>query len=525
MKLCRFVALVYAAIAGLISSVSLAKPMQLSTGGTGQALIFPYYTVNGGATSLMTIVNTTAQGKSVRVNFREARGGVIVASLNVYLSSRDVWTANLTQDSEGRARLSTRDGSCTAPKISPEQGLAFSSEGYDGDEVRGVARTREGYVEVIELASIPLRQEPDPAGLQLDISHVRAANVDPPGRVTPCLIASGMDYSPTASEVTAPSGGLRGTLSIIVPSALGTVAVVPTTAIENFWAPDALIANRRAPLSERIDLTSGGNGWAKISATLAREYVDRVDSATRGDAETAQFNPSSLLVRFDRSIDAVSALLMASSSHAEHAYTADQTAATTAIVTMPTKAHIGRGTTASPLFASWNAAQTNACDTFDEPRATFTDRESGASTSRPGGLLPPEVPPTLCFLANPITYGSFSDATLLAAPLQFSVNAYQNGGFPVPTVGGEGGWGSLRWAYSQRAEGRMLRAIEPREALIEEITATGATFKRVRVQLVGLPALGFVVQQYRLMSSQQTVAMNFAFAVPMTSRLTAIQLD
>jgi hypothetical protein len=525
MKLCRFVPVVFAVLAAFISPISPAKPMQLSTSGMGQALIFPYYTVNGGAVSLMTIVNATAQGKSVRVNFREARGGVIVASLNVYLSSRDVWTAGLTQASEGGVRLITQDGSCTAPKISPEHGLAFSSEGYDGDEVRGVARTRDGYVEVIELASIPMRQEPDPAGLQFDIAHVREASGFPPRRIAPCLIASARDYSPAASEVTAPSGGLRGTLSIIVPSALGTVAVVPTTAIENFWTPDAADARRRAALSEQIDLTSGGNGWAKNSATLAREYVDRVDFTTRGDAETARFNPSSLLVRFDRSIDAVSALLMASSSHAEHGYTADRTVATTAVVTMPTKAYIGRGTAASPLFASWNAAQTNACDTFDEPRATFTDRESGASTSRPGGLLPPEVPPTLCFLANPITYGSFSDATLLAAPRQFSVNAYQNGGFPVPTVGGEGGWGSLRWAYSQRAEGRMLRAIEPREAMVEEITSTGATFKRVRVQLVGLPALGFVVQQYRLMSSPQAVAMNFAFAVPMTSRLTAIQID
>jgi len=45
----------------------------LSSNGVGQALVFPYYTVNGGQQTLLSVVNTSLIGKVVKVRFREAK--------------------------------------------------------------------------------------------------------------------------------------------------------------------------------------------------------------------------------------------------------------------------------------------------------------------------------------------------------------------------------------------------------------------------------------------------------------------
>ena len=60
---------VLVALASLVfTAPSLA--VRVSTTGTGQVLLFPYYTTQNGNTSLISLVNTTRQGKAVRVNFR-----------------------------------------------------------------------------------------------------------------------------------------------------------------------------------------------------------------------------------------------------------------------------------------------------------------------------------------------------------------------------------------------------------------------------------------------------------------------
>ncbi len=514
-----------AACAALAAQIGFAKPMQVSGNGLGQVLIFPYYTVNGDANSLLSVVNTTSQGKVVRLNFREARGGVIVASVNVYLSTRDVWTATIVRDASGVARLRTGDQSCTSPAISREEGLAFSRDGYIGDVVNGIERAYEGLVEVIELATIPLSTEADPASLQADITHIPASAASQYRRIPPCLVVGANDYEPRPTELTAPSGGLRGTLSIIAPSALGTVAVTPTTAIENFWTTNPSPTALFAPPTQTVDLASGGNQWASVSATLAREYVDRLDNALRNERASERFNPVALWVRFDRSIDAVSALLMASSSQTEYAYTADNTVAATMLFATPTKAYLPR-TSAMEPFATWNPTASNACDRVRDPSASSTDRETGFSSGRAGfPVMPPVSPYALCYVASAIISNLPFDGTLLAAPNWLRMFGYQNAGFAVPAVGQEGGWGSFSWAHSSESASPTLRTLTPREALVEASSSASPTWRPVRVQLVGLPVIGFAVQQYRLISAQQTPIMNFAFAVPLTSRLTAIELD
>lgn len=67
--------LLAAALSGALASTlptAAAQPaMHLSTTGTGQVLIYPYYTTHGGLTTVFTIANTTSTVKALKVRMLE----------------------------------------------------------------------------------------------------------------------------------------------------------------------------------------------------------------------------------------------------------------------------------------------------------------------------------------------------------------------------------------------------------------------------------------------------------------------
>ena len=71
---------VIAGIAGAAGIASVANAVNLNPDGLGQVLIYPYYTVNGGNQTLVSIVNTTEHGKAVKVRFVEGRNSREVRS-------------------------------------------------------------------------------------------------------------------------------------------------------------------------------------------------------------------------------------------------------------------------------------------------------------------------------------------------------------------------------------------------------------------------------------------------------------
>jgi hypothetical protein len=141
-----------------------AEAIHLSTDGRGQVLIYPYYTVNGGNATLISVVNTTEEVKALRVRFREAMNGQEVWQFNLYLGPLDVWTGALTGASEAldpihaaAAALQTSDRSCTVPQM-PAEGQAFNNFEYafnndDGGPYED-SRTRAGYIEIIEMGRL-----------------------------------------------------------------------------------------------------------------------------------------------------------------------------------------------------------------------------------------------------------------------------------------------------------------------------------------------------------------------------------
>lgn len=317
-----------------------AGAVNLSPDGLGQVLLYPYFTVEKGQQTALSIVNTTEFGKAVKVRFLESFNGREVFGLNLYLSPFDAWVGSVVESSlrpsgssKPPAALQMQDSSCAVPHILNQAGTVadFQSTQYTGvNNDSGPdtpARTREGHIEVIEMGTIlPIKYDPAglasiPNGTFFAIEHAHSGapagcgHIDrawksgvlqlpvpiPAGLTLPIPLAINQPifYSSEFREFTIdsrdfapPSGGLYGTGAIIDTEA-GTYINYAAEAIDGFM-PRAMHTARG---SESPSLNSGNN----VSFNIANgELVIshwRADSATGGNAELGS------------SIDAVSSLL------------------------------------------------------------------------------------------------------------------------------------------------------------------------------------------------------------------------
>ena len=486
-----------ALLAALITANAGANAMYLSTNGTGQVLLFPYYTARGGTVSLMSLVNTTTQAKAVRVNVREARGGFVVAQFNVYLSAKDVWTAAIVADSDG-AQLVTNDKSCTAPAIGTR--LAFSADAYGADalSLRTRDRTREGYIEVIEMAAIP-----NATSTGVSVTHI----IGIPTCKRLSADVTDVAYEPPAADLIAPTGGLMGSPSM-VNVAKGMLASASPTVIENFWltGPDAPAPRVVAANSSAMDLTSGKNtSIAFTAADIAFVHLTR--------------QPYAFTAKFANSIDAATGLLLGAAMHSEYAYTNDQVLGTLMIATFPTKAYYVFVPELNPPpirpFASvWDPAKAQSCDPMGV--APYDRDEATSSTPDDFPERPPQTFVGTCFAANPIRIGGIDVTASVSSPLEQSLALIQNGGLSVKTPGKEGGWAEISWTSA-------VARITPTEAAIYTRNSSGVlAWQPTKIVIQGLPVIGFTLSQaaYQTGSPQQ----NYADAVPLrTLRFVSLQ--
>ena len=493
-----------------------ASVMQLSETGTGQVLLFPYYTARNGNVSLVSLVNTTVQAKAVRVTVREARGGFVVAQFNLYLSAKDVWTGAVVGDDDG-AKLVTNDRSCSSPNFAyvPNPfappaaipSLPFSADGYRGDNAGVVTRdrTREGYMEVIEMATIP-------NGKPLGVAVTHVAGVAPCTRRR--VDETDANYVAPDNDLLPPSGGLMGTLSF-VNVGKGMLASAAPTVIENFWltgpnapAPRVVPANSAA-----IDLTSGKNSSVAFAGSRS---VAAANSATTYSVER-------YTARFATSIDAVSALLMSSSVYSEYAFTQDNVISTLLMLTMPTKPYYIHSDPLAPALgpfsSAWDKVLAKACDNIGV--AAYTREEETPSTPDDFGTPPPRPASLVCSVANPLVsltnlfyyvYGlpAADDPTFLGASNTLGFMAIQNGGAAVPRPGKEGGWVEFAWTSA-------LSRLKALEASVYRRDISGKlVWQPVTATLIGLPIIGLTLSQaaYQTGSPQQ----NYADAVPLRSQ-------
>ena len=307
-------------LTAVLAALTLASPaalgMVLNPRGTGQVLIYPYYTVNKQQQTLVSVTNTTYQGKVLKVRFREAYNGREVLEFNIFLSAHDTWTGTLFSLSDAGlpgtgAAILVVDKSCTGPNIAtvspklpdgrtyqPFLDYAYTGANSDTGPIDD-ARTREGYFEIIEMAEVT--------------GNTLTAITPVDGAPANC---AALLSDPPSADLTAPGGGVMGT-EAIVNVAQGTFFSANAYAIDGF-AKQVLYSPTASLFPDLNNADVSTHGFVTAYVPIGGSYVQ------------LDYPPS-------QAIDAVSALLMGDQIFGEWDNSPSEGAQTDWVITFPTK--------------------------------------------------------------------------------------------------------------------------------------------------------------------------------------------
>lgn len=181
-----------------LSGAAMAAPatFDVNESGAGIIQIVPYFTAQDGNATVLHVVNTDAtNAKAVKVRFRGASNSDDLLDFQVFLSPGDAWTGLASANAQGRLQLVTSDSSCTLPASVRTDGVTLapldrlSNRLWDTAEKKH-AQTREGYVEILEMATIPAHTKT--TGLnELESLYTAVKHVKKDGKmVAPCTAAA-----------------------------------------------------------------------------------------------------------------------------------------------------------------------------------------------------------------------------------------------------------------------------------------------------------------------------------------------
>jgi hypothetical protein len=434
----------YAALAGVsaLGATGAAQAVSVNPDGLGQVLIYPYYTVRdkvgAGApfTSLLSVVNSTQSAKAVKVRFLEGKNSREVLDFNLYLSKKDVWVAAIVPTSTG-AGIYTPDKSCTTPQVSasatnPTLFVNYAYVGSSADNAdASLDRTREGYVEIIEMGDILGGSNTEDV-----VTHVAG--------VPDCD-----DFSTASADTVAGSGGLFGGMTLINVLA-GEDYGVDATALEGFsTTPLWFSPGSVDPTLERV------NPKTSVVTTGTTTYVTDW--------------PLPALP-----VDPVSAVMMHNNVYNEFVLETVTKSGTDWVMTMPTKRFYiatGPGNNAGRLFQRNFNGNNGSCD--DVVIAQYDREERTVST--PGSFSPP--PPTqtdsICWEANVIT---FNNTNVLGSTNKANLPS-----------GFQAGWVQMNFSASTVPAGKH-QLIGGASTVFNTSTGTSTT---AATTFNGLPVIGF----------------------------------
>ena len=195
---------------------SNATDLTVAEGGVGHILLVPYFNAQIGNMTVLHVVNTdTVNAKAVKVRFRGAANSDDILDFQVFMSPGDVWTAAVTAAADGVAQVVTYDNTCTLPKLAAGVPQKFVMDRLNTtlSAADKANNTREGYVEIFNMADIPVNAAAN--SLYTAIKHVNG--------VAPCtasaLNATLTNITTSAAASTAgfntPTGSLMGDWCII----------------------------------------------------------------------------------------------------------------------------------------------------------------------------------------------------------------------------------------------------------------------------------------------------------------------
>ena len=529
---------VVAGIAGVAGLANVSNAVNLNPDGLGQVLIYPYYGVNAGNVTLISVVNTTDSVKAVKVRFLEALNSREVLDFNLYLSPFDVWTAAVTPASAtGPGHLSTGDRSCTVPTI-PAGGVDFRNFAYTGsfnDDGRDdLGRTREGHIEIIEMGTVldtnatfnPNSSYADaathvdgtPAGCVRLLSAWNGGNWSAnstyasPGATT-CVPANSAGTTANCGVDNSVPGGLFGA-GEIVDVANGSAISYNPDAIEGFYT-----------LAFTDLHTAPGSTFPSLS---------QAQTSALGEADAVVFSPSSPLgvITLDFATDlpnAVSSVFIHDAIYNEYNTQASIAGNSEWVITFPTK----RLHLENPLTLAGNALRRPFTDNVDDadpplsPAASdneaqplvfdpagscepitfsFFDREEGPDAAAPIlDFSPPpeleEVGFALCYETNVLTFNQEAEVTagasvvLGAGEIANNVNLVDASGNEVTA-----GWAAIGLANDVDGDGDI-------DQFMLDNNFSAIT---TRNKLFGLPVTGFWAANYVNSAAQPGLLANYA---------------
>ena len=358
---------------GLSGTASAAN---INHQGHGQALIYPYYTVNNNLNTLLSVVNTTSDVKAVRVRFLESDNGQDVLDFNLYMAPFDVWTAALSATETG-AQLFTPDVSCVPFLGSPQPFLDFAfvlDPGSDAEE-----REREGHFEIIEMGTV-IDSVLAPAA-----THVNGVpwNCD---ALNNAWLPGGQWFIDPTDGLAPASGGLTGD-ALIVDVAEGTAISYSAEAIDDFYAEGGFLH------------TQPGSLEPSMSTAEPKSLI--VDSGRVIESE------------WSTGEDAISALFMFEKVFNEFVLGSGINARTEWVVTFPTKAfYVESGSSPVAPFTKTFSSPDGACEEIDEVNY---DREERVLYNECGILCPPNFFKSLCWNSNVVQFYNSAAGTAAEA--------------------------------------------------------------------------------------------------------------
>jgi len=464
-----------AVLAGLAGAAGTAQANHINSDGLGQVLIYPYYSAVAGNDTYIAIANTTNKTKAVKVRFLEGHNSREVLDFNLYLSAYDHWSAAIVPTGDGGAKVITGDKSCTVPAI-PEAGQPFRNLAYANDGgPSGLARTLEGYVEIIEMADLAEEDAdgvitefgPAPFGAGAAIKHAAGVPADCNALVKAWTIGgagNGTWIANPAANTVAGSGGLYGYGNILNVDN-GTAVGYSATAIDNF---NRDVSNHFNPGTASPSL-SNGLPFADVLVNDAGNSLVSVISDDLADG-----------------VDAVSAVLTRDTLSNDYVTDEGLDASTDWVITFPTKKfYVDRANLAdrAPFTSQFGADL--ACEHIE---VSYWDREEGSIQPDPANPIPPGFSPSpdeadpespagwrLCTEVNVI---SFNGESLLGSDaLNYGLNLAD---------GFINGWAQIDFTAAF-PEGTL--PADQANYNAREIVGTDYTFH-------GLPVVGFAVQQY-----------------------------
>lgn len=141
------------------AGIAAADRLALAPGGVGHMLVTPYFTVQGGNATVISLVNTDpTNAKAVKVRFRGGSNSDDILDFQVYMSPNDVWNGVVTKNATtGVAQFTTSDNTCTLPAFTkgvPQSFITGRLPSY-ATATELANHTSEGYIEIFNMADIP----------------------------------------------------------------------------------------------------------------------------------------------------------------------------------------------------------------------------------------------------------------------------------------------------------------------------------------------------------------------------------